>query len=388
MIHQHFKDPRKGGAIRSYYLAAALVKNGHRVVVITGSNESEYREENIEGIEVCHLPIAYENRFSFYARSLAFVRFVVSAARHAEKYRDFDLCYAISVPLTVGLTARWIKRRMGMPYVFEVGDLWPDAPVQMGFIRNYFLKSGLYALERSIYKHAESVVALSVPIASAVQKKMPGKKIHLIPNMADSDFYKPEEKSPSLVTKFDVAGKFVVSYIGALGMANGLDYFIECANASRKAGLPVHFLLCGEGALKETIRADVKRLGLQNLSILDFVSRDGVREIMNVTDAAFVCYKNVPILETGSPNKFFDALACGKLIIVNFGGWIKEEIEKNKCGVWVDPGQPSDFVKKLSPFLADRHLTELYQQAARSLGENKYSRKITSRDFTNAIESH
>jgi hypothetical protein len=58
---------------------------------------------------------------------------------------------------------------------------------------------------------------------------------------------------------------------------------------------------------------------------------------MNITDASFIFYKPVPVLETGSPNKFFDGLAAGKLIIINFGGWIKTEIEENKCGVYVNP---------------------------------------------------
>jgi glycosyltransferase involved in cell wall biosynthesis len=381
LIHQHFKEPQNGGAIRSFYLAEALVRNGHRVVVISASNRSSYHEKNLGGIEICYTPVPYDNSFSFYARALSFIRFLISAARIATRFRDFDMCYAISVPLTVGLTARWIKWKMKMPYIFEVGDLWPDAPVQMGFIRNYFLKTGLFALEKSIYMNAHSVVALSPPIQAAIESKVPGKKTKLIPNMADCDFYAPEEKSLDLEKRFGVDGKFVVSYIGATGVANGLDYFVECANSARKANLPIHFLLCGDGAMKGSIRSAVARLGLKNFTILDFLNREGVREIMNVTDAAFVCYKNVPILETGSPNKFFDGLASGKLIVINFGGWIRDEIESHQCGIAVDPMHPTDFVKKISPFISDPQLLKRYQHAARALGESKYSRKIISQAF-------
>jgi hypothetical protein len=77
---------------------------------------------------------------------------------------------------------------------------------------------------------------------------------------------------------------------------------------------------------------------------------------MNITDAAFVCYKNVPILETGSPNKYFDGLAAGKLIVINFGGWIRKEIEEKQCGIYADPQQPTDFVKKIRPFICDQKL--------------------------------
>jgi glycosyltransferase involved in cell wall biosynthesis len=200
--------------------------------------------------------------------------------------------------------------------------------------------------------------------------------------MADCDFYKPEIKLPTLEEKHNVGGKFVVSYIGAVGVANGLDYFLECANASRKAKLPIQFFICGEGALRERLTKNAQQLGLSNLTFVDFQNRQGVKELLNVTDASFICYKNVPILETGSPNKFFDGLAAGKLIIVNFGGWIKAEIEDARCGIFVDPNHPIDFVKKISSFLSDPVRLKNYQAASRKLGEIKYSRKFLSQKFS------
>jgi glycosyltransferase involved in cell wall biosynthesis len=165
-------------------------------------------------------------------------------------------------------------------------------------------------------------------------------------------------------------------------VANGLDYFLECANISRKANLPIQFLLCGDGALQSRLQASAKRLDLRNLAFLGFQNRNAVRQVMNVTDAVFVCYKNFPILETGSPNKYFDGLAAGKVIIVNFGGWIKQEIEEMRCGVYVNPLQPADFVERIGPFLKDEKLLKEYQSAARALGESRYSRKKLSEEFS------
>lgn len=382
ILHQHFNTPEKGGAIRSYYLAKALVETGVKTVVITAHSEKTYKAETIEGIQVHYLPIAYDNRFGFAARSSSFLKYVWGAIRLAAKLEGINYCYAISVPLTVGLAAIWIKKRQGIPYIFEVGDLWPDAPIQMGFVKNYVFQRTLFGLEKSIYKSAESVVALSPAIKSAIEKKVPGKKIHLIPNMADTGFYKPELKRSDLEEKFAVKNKFVISYIGAIGVANGLDYFIECANTCRKAELPIQFIMCGDGALLDRLKGNAKHLGLHNLSFVDFTNREGVKEIMNITDAVFVCYKNVPILETGSPNKYFDGLAAGKLIVINFGGWIKKEIEETRCGFYVDPLQPTDFVKKIRPFLSDQKLLSSYQESARGLAEVNYSRRLLSKAFS------
>ncbi len=382
ILHQHFKTPETGGAIRSYYLAKALVDRGIETIVITASNEKKYKIEIIEGIQVHYLPIAYDNRFGFMARSSSFLRYAWGAIRLAPKFKDVNYCYAISVPLTVGLAAMWMKTRRGIPYIFEVGDLWPEAPIQMGFVKNFIFQQALYALEKTIYQSADSIVALSSSIKSAIEKKVPDKKVHMIPNMADTDFYRPEQKRPDTEEKFNVKNKFVVSYIGAIGVANGLDYFIECANTSRKAELPIQFLLCGDGALLDRLKGNANHLGLHNLSFIDFTNRQGIQEIMNITDAAFVCYKNVPVLETGSPNKYFDGLAAGKLIIINFGGWIRKEIEGANCGIYVDPLQPKDFIKKIKPFLSEQKLLVHYQESARMLGEKKYSRRFLSEAFS------
>jgi glycosyltransferase involved in cell wall biosynthesis len=381
ILHQHFNTPQTGGALRSYYLAKALVDAGMTPVVISAHNEGKYVTANVEGIEVHYLPILYHNHFGFWRRSSAFLRYVAGVLWTARKLGPVKICYAISVPLTVGLAARVLKRVYGIPYIFEVGDLWPEAPIQMGFVKNYFFKQLLFGLETSTYRKAQSVVALSPMIQTEIEKKVPGKTIHLIPNMADTDFYLPEEKRPSLEKKFEVENKFVVSYIGAVGLANGLDFFIECARASQKANLPLHFLLSGDGALLENLKAIVKRLGLNNFTFIPFQNRDGVKEIMNVTDAAFVCYKPIPILETGSPNKYFDGLAAGKLILVNFGGWIRTEIEQQHCGVYVDSRRPQDFAALIEPYLDDRATLKKSQQAGRMLAESKYSRNLLGKKF-------
>lgn len=395
IIHQHFKTPQTGGAIRSYYLAKALVDAGHQATVITAHN-APAREELLEGIRVHYLSVAYDNRFTFYARGWSFMRFLWLAVRLAAKIGKVDLCYAISVPLTIGWAARWLRWRHGIPYVFEVGDLWPDAPIQMGFVKNYFLQQVLYQAERAAYREANAIVALSPAIRESIERRAPGKRVHNIPNMADCDFYRPEKKNTTFEQKFGVAGKFVVSYIGAVGLANGLDYFLECANAVRKANLPVHFLVCGDGALLDRLKNNAKQLGLIDsvdagrgawLTFVPFVDRAGVKEVMNVTDAAFVCYKPVPILETGSPNKYFDALAAGKLTIINFGGWIRKDIEAQRCGFYCDPHRPGDFVQKLTPFLNDRHLLEQYQLLARALAENKYARRQLTAEWLRVIGS-
>jgi glycosyltransferase involved in cell wall biosynthesis len=381
MLHQHFKTPAVGGAIRSYYLAKALVDHGHRVVVIATHNQSTKLTSNVDGIEIQYLPIPYDNRFPFYARAWSFIRYVISSCLAAAEFRDFDKCYAISTPLTVGLSARWIRFRYGMPFYFEVGDLWPDAPIELGIVRNYLLKKALFALERSIYREAAKIIALSPAIQKAVEARAPGKKVVWISNVSDCEFYFPERKDPQLIDRFQVQGKFVVSYMGAVGEANGLEYFLDCAACALKSAPQVQFILCGDGARLDALKDRAGRLQLTNLRFVDFVNRNGVKDLMRVTDVVFVCYKHLPILETGCPNKYFDGLAAGKIMVINFGGWIKKEMEENQCGMYVNPSNPVDFIDQLTPVLTNLEKQDAISKASRSLAERKYSRKLLMEEF-------
>jgi len=381
ILHQHFNTPREGGPLRSYYLAAALVASGMRPIVITAHNNDKARTEEAEGMEIHYLPVPYDNQYGFWERSISFLRYSWGAFRLARKFRDTAKCYAISAPLTVGFAAKVIQFWYGIPFIFEVGDLWPEAPIQLGIVKNPFLKYLLFRLEKSIYYGAESIVALSTAIQSDIEGRVPGKTVHLIQNMADTEFYQPADKDPRLEEKYDVANTFVISYVGAVGLANGLEYFVACAHESLTANLPIRFLMCGHGAMLPGLRQLVNELQLNNFSILPFQNRAGVKDIMNVTDAAFVCYKPVPILETGSPNKYFDGLAGGKLIICNFGGWIEQEMTKQECGFSVDPHDPRDFINKIEPFLRDRQRLKRFQHNSRQLAQARYSRAQLSAKF-------
>lgn len=382
ILHQFYNTPEAGGALRSYYLAKALTDNGFQPVVLTTHNFPDKKISTENGIEVHYLPVTYNNRYGFFKRVYSFLLFVWNTVKYAGKFRDASVCYAISTPLTTGLAAMWIKLRYKIPYYFEVGDLWPEAPVQMGFVKNPFLKFVLYSLEKMIYKNSEKIIALSPAIKESIVQKIKGKSIYMIPNMADTEFYKPGPKHLPLEEKFGVTGKFVVSYIGTFGLANGLEYIMECAALAKQSTPEIHFLLCGDGMVRNQLVNTVRDRVLTNVTLIPFQNRDGVKEILNITDAVFVCYRPLKILETGSPNKFFDGVAAGKLMILNFGGWLTEEVENHQCGISVDPMRPQDFVDQVKSFIQDTPKLRAFQDSARKLAETKYARKILSSNFT------
>ena len=373
-IHQYFRTPQEGGPIRSYYLAKGLVDCGFEVEMITSHTQNSKIVRDVDGIKVHYLPVPYSNLMSFKRRLISFLKFMYLAVDEASHIKDADLCYATSTPLTVGLAAIKIKEKYGIPFVFEVRDLWPEAPFQMGALTNPWLPRYAEDLEQRIYDDAEKIVALSPGIFSGVQKKSGKKPVSLIPNMSDVGFFNPEKKNTVLEEKFKTRDHFVVSYFGAIGRANKLDYFLDAAKESLESKLPVKFLIVGEGSERRRLEAVSKQRDITNINFLPFMDKIQLREMLNVTDAAYISFDKKPILETNSPNKFFDALASGKMVITNTKGWLKELSEEYKCGFYADPEYPGEFISKLQPYVNDRSNLLKYQKNSRKLGEEKFSK--------------
>ena len=339
-LHQYFKTPDEGGPIRSYYLAKGLVENGFEVELITSHNKGSEEIKIVDGIRVHYLPVTYDNTMGFTRRSVSFILFMILAIKKASTLKNIDCCYATSTPLTIGWAAIKIKKKLQIPYLFEVRDLWPEAPIQMGSIRSAWLQRILVKIEQRIYKHANRIVALSPGIQEGIQKLEPSRDIALIPNMSDIDFFEPSEKDQELEVLLGVKNQFVISYFGALGKSNNLEFLLDVAKASKSGLIDLTFLIIGVGSEVGRLKKIARHEELDNVQFLDFMNKVELKRVLTITDAAYVSFANIPILETNSPNKFFDALASGKLVITNTKGWVKELCESNNCGFYADPLKP------------------------------------------------
>ena len=329
-----------------------------------------YEVKKVAGIEVHYLPVSYDNGYGFLKRLWAFWKFVKLAKREARKLHKHDLAYVMTTPLTTGFIATHLKSEYDLPYYFEVGDLWPEAPVQMGVIKNKWLKKWLYSLEKKFYFEAEKVIALSPAIRNYIEKVSPNTRVYVIPNMADCNFF---EASYS-VGDFSENNQFQITYCGAIGKANQLEYFLDAAKQAKEAQLPVQFNVIGYGSELKRLRSVSKRL--KNVSFFPHSSKKCVKNLLNKSDAVYVSFKDVKVLGTGSPNKLFDSLAAGKLTIINFDGWIKNLVRKNKCGFHHNPYSNTEFVRKLRVFLESPELLAKYQRNGRKLAELYYDKNI------------
>ena len=383
-LHQYFKTPEEGGAIRSYYVSKAMADRGHEVVMLTSWNGQYAKTERIAGMEVHYLPVPYHNSMGFWGRSQAFLQYLRLAGKRLSSMLPADVMYVTSTPLTIGLLALYGRRRYKIPYIFEVRDLWPEAPVQLGFIKNTLVIAGLRKLEKEIYQQAEAVVALSPGIAEGIRKAYPGAEVILAPNMADCSFFTPGPKPADLVKQWGLEGKFVISYCGAAGLTNHLEYMLAAAQACEQGQLPVQFLIAAAGSELERLKQSAA--ALNNISFMPFGGKDSVQDYLAVSDATYTSFGPQPVLQTNSPNKFFDGLAAGKLCIVNTSGWLKELVEEQACGFYAAPDAPGEFVQKLQPYLQQPLYLQQAQANARKAAETHFSRQSVTAGIIALVE--
>lgn len=344
--------------------------------MVTAHNSAKYVKKEIDGISVHYLPVKYDTSMGFIKRVWSFIKFTIQSIRLAKKLPKHDICYATSTPLTVGIIALRLKKKIKLPYYFEVRDLWPEAPIQMGIIKNFLLIRLLRALESRIYNNAEKLIALSPGIRDSISAIAPGKKVFLIPNMSDIEFFKPR-LNLGIEEKYKVTGKFVVTYFGAIGKVNHLEYFLDVIEEVKKKGMDLKFFIVGKGNSYKEIKEKANAAQLHEyLTFLPFKSKEGLKEVLEITHAAYISFANKPILSTNSPNKFFDALSAGKLIVINHKGWLNDIIQSHNCGFYVNPCKPEKFIDKITPYMDNEPKLLKAQRNARELAELYYSKEL------------
>lgn len=397
-IHQHFSTRDGSTGTRSYEMAQRLMAAGHRVTMICGVNDNTVRvfgdaagirEMEIDGIRVICIAEPYSNAMGFARRVLSFGRFARAAARVVGRL-DADLVFATSTPLTVGLPGMKGARKLGVPFVFEVRDLWPDIPIAIGIVRNPVLKWYLRRMERRIYFAAERIVALSAGMKEGIGRTgYPANRVAVIPNAADLDLFRPDPQ-PLVDERFGPPGDFRLVFTGAHGLANGLDAVLDAAAELKRRGVKgIRFVFIGKGGQKDRLMARCRLEGLDELtSWVDSVPKAELARLVPRMDVGMMVLKNLPAFYYGtSPNKFFDYLASGIPVLNNYPGWLADLIREHRCGLAVPPDDPPAFADAVLWLRDHRDEAQQMGRRGRQLAEERFSRDRLGRQFLETLEA-
>lgn len=331
-LHQYFNTPDMVGGTRSYELAKRLVSKGHTVNMITSYREESEKKDwfitNESGINVHWIPVPYSNNMGFKKRIKAFIKFAFKSAKKASSLKS-DVIFASSTPLTIALPAIYASRKLRIPMVFEVRDLWPDVPIAMHAITSPLLKFASRKLEKIAYLKAKKIITLTPTMRDFISGKgVPLEKIHVVSNGASIQEYKAltEKKSNE---------PYTIIYCGKLGPAHGVEYLCMLAESAFKKSYPMHFKIAGDGKNKKELENTAKLHGTlgKTISFIGEVEKSKVFNLYANSDASIMTITDCEILYRHSvQNKFFDSIMAGRPVFANYSGWASELAEQKEIG--------------------------------------------------------
>lgn len=396
-IHQHFATPKGTAGVRSYQMARRMVERGHYVTMLCGrGNDGQsglagpfrhgLRRGLVDGIEVVEIDLAYSNKDSFLRRTKTFVAFMFRTSKLVMTEK-FDLLFATTTPLTVGIPGilgRWLRRK---PFVFEVRDLWPELPRAMGVIRNPLLLWAMGVVEWASYRSAHRLIGLSPGIAKGIEHRgVAPASIAMIPNGCDLDIFSVEVQPwwPAGVENHQLLAIFA----GAHGIANGLDAVLGAAAALLRRGRDdIRFVLVGSGMCKAALMERADREKLSNIIFLDPVRKVELAGLFRRADVGLQILADVPAFYYGtSPNKFFDYIAAGLPVLNNYPGWLAEIITAAGAGIAVPPRDPEALADALVSFADDRAETAAMGARALAMAEERFPRDTLANEWAEWVE--
>ena len=383
-LHQYFNTPEMSGGTRSYEMARRLVEMGHEVHMITSwrgeSDNKTWYETEVEGIHVHWLPVTYSNRMTYSERIKAFFKFALFSAIKATSLKG-DIVFATSTPLTIALPAVYSSKKLKIPMVFEVRDLWPELPIAMGALKNPVMKFFAQKLENFAYKNSSSIVALSPGMRDGVIVAGYHKEnVAVIPNSSDVELF---DVDSSLVEGFRNEREWLMDrpllvYAGTFGLINGAGYMVNIAKYLLQNSSNIRILLIGDGFEFEKVQLLAKEAGVlnKNLFIEREIPKKDIPIAFNAATASLSLFIDKPEMWVNSANKFFDGLAAKKPVLINYGGWQKELLEKHKAGISIWGLSDKDAAQRISEVIHNKQWLEVAGQASYKMAVELFNRDI------------
>ena len=399
-LTDNFPPEVNAPASRVYERAVYWSKWGHDVTVITCTPnfpqgkvypgyKNKWRQiEVMNGIKVIRVKTFIAKNQGFFFRTLDFISYMVMAVLNGAFLKKPDVIVSTSPQFFTalgGYLLSVIKRR---PFVFEIGDLWPESIRAVGALKSEKLYRTIEKLELYLYRKSKIIIAQTPAFKfNLIKRGVPEDKIKVVLNGVDTTIYRPQEKCQAKLSHFQLnEDDFVVAYIGTHGMAHDLHTVLKSAemlNANKK----LKYLFVGEGAAKQSLVDYKKTHTLTNVNFHNAVSKSEMPAVWSVCDIILIPLKNEKTFSTVVPSKLFEAMAMAKVIILMAPeGEASKIITQLECGKWIESENPAllaDTILKL--YGSGNDMKNYTQNALKS--STLYTREKQSVQVINDLDS-
>jgi colanic acid biosynthesis glycosyl transferase WcaI len=403
-VSQYFPPEMGAPAGRAAELSRLWAEDGHEVTVLTGFPNhptgivpTHYRRElrrfvmhdTYHGVNVVRTwLLPFPNRKP-YERMLNYSSFCVSSATTGIFLHRPGLVIATSPQLLVGLSGWWLARCNGVPFVFEVRDLWPESLTAVGVGRqNSLLHRSLAQIAGFLYRSCDRLVVVTPAFKEYLIEhwRVPQEKIFVVENGVETSLF--SRLTPNLAIRRELGAeeKFVVSYIGTMGAAHGLETLLEAAALLREKAPKVLFVLVGEGAEKARITSLARARGLTNVRFVGQQPREKIPAYITASDACLVLLKKSELFKTVLPTKMLEFMSCARPVVLGVDGYARKVMEQANAGIFVTPENPAALADAVVRLAADRVLRESLGRNGRQHVLHYFSRQHTARAYLEVLQ--
>jgi glycosyltransferase involved in cell wall biosynthesis len=392
LIHQAFASPGEPGGTRHYELARHCVEQGHAVTIVasrlsylTGQPIAE-REQHLDGVRVRRAYAYPALHRSFIWRIVSFLSFMLSSVWTALRVGPVDVVMGTTPPIFQAVSAWAVALLRRRPFLLEVRDLWPEFAIGLGVLKNPLLIKLSRWLEKFLYARATHLLVNSPAYRDyLIDKGVPARKVSLIANGVDPSMFDPAADGAALRQTWQLGDKFVVTYAGALGLANDIPTLLQAA-AQLRDQTQIQFLLVGDGKERATLEMQAREMNLSNVTFTGSQPKSAMREVLALSDACVAILQDIPMFRTTYPNKVFDYMAAGRPTVLAIDGVIRQVIEAARGGIFVPPGDATALAQAVRQLATDREQTRAMGRAARAYVVAHFNRQQQAADFAALLQ--
>jgi colanic acid biosynthesis glycosyl transferase WcaI len=416
-ISQYFPPEMGAPAARAAELARHWANAGHAVSILTGFPNhptgvvpAEWRsrlrrltfheihsyekvaQESPGSVDVYRTWLWPLPNRKAHERMRNYASFCVSAALRGLTLPRPDVIIATSPQLLVGLAGWWVAFVRRIPFVFEVRDLWPESLAAVGVgDETSLLHRSLSAIANFLYRRADQIVVVSPAFKDFLtqNRHVPSEKISVVENGVETDLFSPSTTAQNRTLRRDLGadGKFLICYVGTMGMAHGLETLLDAAARLQTQNSAVRFLLIGEGAEKDRIKVLAQFRGLANIHFLDQQPREKIPAFISASDACLVLLKKTEVFKTVIPTKMLEFMSCSRPVILGVDGQARKIVEEAGAGIVIEPENSIALGDAIQRLAADPDLCQKLGAQGRDYIVQYFSRSQTADAYIHVLDA-
>jgi colanic acid biosynthesis glycosyl transferase WcaI len=398
-VSQYFPPEMGAPAARAAELSRHWARMDHEVTVLTGFPNhptgvvppewrSRFRRlfyrDIVDGVQVARTWLWPLPNRKAHERIRNYASFCLSAAVSGSRLAKPDVVIGSSPQLLVALAAWWLSLWKRAPFVFEVRDLWPESLAAVGAGgEGTVLHRALSAVAGFLYRRAARVVVVTPAFKDHLIRywHVPAARISIVENGVETDLFRPSPAAMQIREQLHLEDRFLICYVGTMGMAHGLETLIAAAEELQTALPSAMFLLIGEGAEKERIVELAAERRLRNIQFLGQQPREKIPGYVSAADLCLVMLKKTELFKTVIPTKLLEYMACERAVIVAVDGEARRVVEEAGAGVFVEPENSQILVRAILELAGNAGRRQQMGARGRQYIVNKLSREQTAQDY-------